>query len=152
MNKVSILVISISNPILIGIYDESNLIEKISLDGKTSDALPKAFENILNRYNLKTIFYVNGPGSYMSIKVSYIFLKTLAIVKHLDFRATNGFHFNEGTAIKALGKKYFLKDLDDKITIDFLEQNDIKDFKLPNSIDDSIFTKDTLPNYNLPAV
>ena len=42
-----ILVITISNPLLIGIYENKNLLKSIKLDGKTSDLLPKLFENFL---------------------------------------------------------------------------------------------------------
>jgi len=152
MNKVSILVISISNPILVGIYDNDKLIEKISLEGKASDALPNIFNEILKNYEIVSIFYVNGPGSYMAIKVAYIFLKTLSITKNIEFKACSGFNFNSNSPIKALGKKYFIKDVDDNILIDFIKDNEIKEFQLPNDLNKNIFSKDILPNYNLPAV
>lgn len=152
MNKVSILVISISNPILVGIYDNDKLIEKISLEGKASDALANIFNEILKNYEIVSIFYVNGPGSYMAIKVAYIFLKTLSITKNIEFKACDGFNFNNNSPIKALGKKYFIKDVDDNILIDFIKDNEIKEFQLPNNLNKNIFTKDILPNYNLPAV
>jgi len=149
----SILVISISNPILIGIYDNDILIDTISQDGKTSDILPKIFSKVLDKYLLENIYYVNGPGSYMAIKVAYIFLKTLSITKNLNLKATDGFNFNENSPIKALGKKYFFKAQDDKITVDFLNNSEfLKDFKLPQILDKNIFSEDILPNYNLPAV
>ena len=117
----TVLVIPIATPILVGVYNEKNeLVETICNEGKTSDILPNIFKDIFSKYDLKTILYVNGPGSYMSIKVAYIFLKTLAISKDLEFKSASGFKFNENTPIKALGKKYFFKADDDKITIDFL--------------------------------
>ncbi|MEA2017263.1 MAG: hypothetical protein U9N59_02340 [Campylobacterota bacterium] len=152
-NNISVLVISISNPILIGIYEDDNLVETISKEGKTSDVLPNIFDDILQKYTLKSIYYANGPGSYMAIKVAYIFLKTLSIVKELDFKATDAFNFNDNSPIKALGKKYFFKAQNDKIVIDFLNNNEeIKEFILPKKLNKSVFKKDTLPNYNLPAV
>lgn len=152
-NNISVLVISIANPILIGIYEDDNLIETISKEGKTSDILPNIFDNILQKYKLKSIYYANGPGSYMAIKVAYVFLKTLSIVKELEFEATDAFNFNDNSPIKALGKKYFFKVQDDKIEIDFLNDNqEIKEFILPNKLNQSIFKNDTLPSYNLPAV
>ncbi|MEA3512717.1 MAG: hypothetical protein U9R37_03855 [Campylobacterota bacterium] len=153
MNAISVLVISISNPILVGIYKDGILIEEISQDGKTSDILPLIFKEILNKYNLKNIYYVNEPGSYMSIKISYIFLKTLSIVKNINFKSINGFEFNNNSPIKALGKKYFFNNKNGDIVIDFLKESDIIElFKLPNSIEDFDFKDCVLPKYNLPVV
>jgi len=153
MKNISILVIPISNPILVGVYEGENLIETISKEGKTSDVLPSLFNSILKKYSVKSIFYANGPGSYMAIKVAYIFLKTISIIKELEFKAIDAFYFNNNSPIKALGKKYFFKLQNDKITVDFIdEKEEIKEFKLPNKLNKNIFTVDTLPNYNLPAV
>ncbi len=147
-----ILVISVANPILVGIYKDNNLMKTISQDGKTSDVLPIIFNNILKEYSIKEIFYVNGPGSFMAIKVAYIFLKTLSIVNNIPLKASDGFNFNNNSPIKALGKKYFFKSKDGKININFLEDKELEDFKLPKILDIKIFSKDSLPNYNLPAV
>jgi tRNA A37 threonylcarbamoyladenosine modification protein TsaB len=149
---IEVLVISISKPLLIGIYENKKLIKEYKLEGKTSDLLPSLFSNILKEFDINRINYVNSPGSYMAIKVAYIFLKTISISKKIELMACNGFEFNENSPIKALGKKYFIQDKD-SIKVDFLEKNDIlRDFKLPNSIDRINFNKQTLPIYNLPAV
>jgi len=153
IKNINILVISIANPILVGIYKDNELIETISNDGKTSDILPSIFSSILEKYEIDNISYVNGPGSYMAIKVAYIFLKTLCITKDIVFKSVDGFEFNNNSPIKALGKKYFFKANDDNIIIDFLkEEHTIQDFKLPNNISNIVFYDDTLPNYNLPAI
>ncbi|UTJ06866.1 hypothetical protein [Arcobacter roscoffensis] len=147
-----VLVISISNPILIGIYKNENLIKEYKLEGKTSDLLPQLFEKILKEYDIDRLNYVNTPGSYMAIKVSYVFLKTVSITKNIELRACSGFEFNENSPIKALGKKYFIQD-ENEIKVDFLEKDCIiRDFELPKSIDKINFNKQTLPIYNLPAV
>ncbi len=147
-----VLVISISNPILIGIYENENLIKEHKLEGKTSDLLPQLFEEILKQYDIDRVNYVNTPGSYMAIKVSYVFLKTISITKNIEFRACSGFEFNNNSPIKALGKKYFIQD-ENEIKVDFLEKDCIiRDFELPKSIDKINFNKQTLPIYNLPAV
>lgn len=149
---VEILVISISNPLLIGIYEDSQLINEYKLEGKTSDLLPTLFEELLNKYEIKRLNYVNTPGSYMAIKVAYVFLKTISITKNIEFRAVDGFEFNDNSPIKALGKKYFIKD-EKNVKVDFLEKDCIiRDFKLPKSINKINFNKQTLPIYNLPAV
>ena len=149
---IEVLVISISNPLLIGIYENEKLIDQYKSEGKTSDLLPTLFNELLEKYDIQRLNYVNTPGSYMAIKVSYVFLKTISITKNIEFRAIDGFEFNENSPIKALGKKYFIKDGND-IKVDFLEKDSIiHDFKLPECINKINFNKQTLPIYNLPAV
>jgi hypothetical protein len=46
-HNISILVISITSPILIGVYKNNNLMETISKEGKTSDVLPIIFDKLL---------------------------------------------------------------------------------------------------------
>lgn len=149
---IEILVITISNPLLVGIYENKQLIKEHKLDGKTSDLLPILMEDILKKYEIDQIIYVNSPGSFMSIKLAYVFLKTICIVKNIKIRAIDGFEFNQNSPIKALGKKYFIKIAND-IKVDFLEKDCIiHDFKLPMCIENYNFNEETLPIYNLPAV
>ena len=149
---IEVLVITISNPLLIGVYENKELIKEHKLDGKTSDLLPGLFTELLKTYDIKTIIYVNSPGSFMAIKVAYIFLKTISITKNIEFRAIHGFEFNENSPIKALGKKYFIYE-NNEIKVDFLEKDSIiRDFKLPMCIEKYNFNEETLPIYNLPAV
>ncbi len=150
--SVDIFAISISNPILVGVYKNKKLIMAYQDDGKTSDVLPCLFEKILKEHDIEGLYFVNGPGSYMSIKVSYVFLKSLSIVKDIKLQAALGFHFNDNSPIKALGKKYFFYD-QEEIKLDFLDENQvIKEFVLPEILDESLFSTDSLPKYNLPAV
>lgn len=147
-----ILVISISSPLKIGVYENKVLVKTYEIDGKTSDALPNAFKTIVKTVEIDRIFYVNSPGSYMAIKVAYVFLKTVSITKQLPFYACNGFHFNKNSPIKALGKKYFINK-NGEIVIGFIDKNRILEaFELPEKLDETIFSNDTLPIYNLPAV
>lgn len=149
---IEVLVITISNPLLIGVYEKKKLIQEFRLDGKTSDLLPELFKDLLKDYDISKIIYVNSPGSFMAIKVAYLFLKTICITKNIELNAIDGFEFNENSPIKALGKKYFIK-IDNEIKVDFLEKDSIIcDFKLPMCIEKYNFNKETLPIYNLPAV
>lgn len=151
--NIRILVISISNPILVGIYTDEILSETIIKNGKSSEILPLIFPNLLNRFEIKEILYVNGPGSFMAIKVAYIFLKTLSITKNINLKAVDGFTFNQNSPIKALAKKYFFKTEDNHIYLDFLNENIvINDFQLPQILDKNIGNIDNLPLYHLPAV
>ena len=147
-----VLVISISNPLLLGIYQDKELIKELEIEGMTSDVLPITFEKIINEYEISRISYVNTPGSYMAIKVAYVFLKTLAITKNIELMACSGFEFNDNSPIKALGKKYFINS-DEGIKVDFLDKDTkIHDFELPNVLEGINFSSETLPIYNLPAV
>ena len=153
---IEILVISISKPLLIGIYENKKLVKTYEDEGKTSDILPIFFEEILNKYSINRIYYVNTPGSYMAIKVAYVFLKTISISKNIDLKACSGFQFNQNSPIKALGKKYFIpsgNSEEENIKVDFLDNNTkISAFELPKVINDIKFFENTLPIYNLPAV
>lgn len=151
--SISIFVISLSNPILVGIYENNNLATTLSDDGKTSEALPIIFSKIIKKYKIQNIIYVNGPGSYMAIKVAYVFLKTICITKNVNFFACSGFEVNKSSPIKALGKKYFVQDIKKEISIRFLLENEILcDFELPQTINLNSYSEETLPNYCLPAV
>lgn len=147
-----VLVISISKPLLVGVYKDKKLIKVFENDGMTSDVLPLIFEEILKEFKLDNIYYVNTPGSYMAIKVAYVFLKTLCITQNIRLKACSGFEFNENSPIKALGKKYFINSKDG-VKVDFLENNSrMSAFKLPDVLKDINFSNQTLPIYNLPAV
>lgn len=151
--KTTLFIISIANPILIGIYKNGTLDETIQEEGKTSDILPHVVDEILKNHDLNEIVYVNGPGSYMSIKIAYIFLKTLSITLDIPFLAISGFDVNSNSPIKALGQKYFFLDNDGEIKMRFLEADEkINNFTLPQKIDYELCFEDTLPNYQLPAV
>ncbi len=149
---IDILVISISTPVKIALYNKNVLVETYEIDGKTSDELPKLFKTVTAKYEINRIFYVNAPGSYMAIKVAYVFLKTISITKALPFFATSGFYFNNNSPIKALGKKYFIQKNGETV-IDFIDESTkLDEFKVPQTLDETIFSEDTLPIYNLPAV
>lgn len=137
---------------MVGIYENKKLIKSYENDGVTSDVLPLIFENILNEYKINRIYYVNTPGSYMAIKVAYVFLKTLSITKNIELKSCSGFEFNGNSPIKALGKKYFIND-ENGIKVDFLDnKSTMSDFKLPDLLESINFSDETLPIYNLPAV
>ena len=149
---IDVLVITVCKPILIGVYKNNELVQKYEIEGKSSDFLPLYFKEIFSKYEVARLNYVNTPGSFMAIKIAYIFLKTLSITKNLQLRACSGFEFNKNSPIKALGKKYFIKDKN-SIKVDFLQKDSIiRDFELPKSIEKINFNKQTLPIYNLPAV
>lgn len=146
------IVIALGSPVHVGIYDENgNLTETISNDGLGSDVLPIIFEDILSRYTLERLIYANGPGSFMGIKVAYLFLKTLSIVRNIPLIAIDGFFFNDNHPIKAVGKLYFVKN-STTITMEPLNNPVLKGFELPKSIDVKNFNTDSAPYYGIDAV
>ncbi len=87
----------------------------------------------------------------MAIKISYIFLKSYAITKGINLKATDGFYFNDNSPIKALRKTYFIKE-ENNIILDTITVKKEGEFSLPTSLNDTDFTEDNLPLYILPAV
>ena len=118
---------------------------------QTSEALPLLFESILKAYQPKRLFFARGPGSFMAIKITYIFLKTVSITLGIPLFACDGFVFNEGRAIRAMRNLYFIKEADVITTthlVDPVEQH----FALPSVLDETLFHNDIEPLYMLPAV
>ncbi|MBA1437523.1 MAG: hypothetical protein FAF05_00810 [Epsilonproteobacteria bacterium] len=149
--KVEILCITLSTPLLIGIYEDGKLIQNITSDAKSSDAMPLIFEEILQKYELKALYYVNGPGSFMAIKVAYIFLRSLSILKDVPLFARDAFYFNENQPIKAIGKLFFVR-INQEIKTQKLETVPTSGFKLPDVLDYAAFHQDTAPLYMIGAV
>ncbi len=147
--SVDLVAITISSPSLFGIYQNNKLIEKIEKEGKTSDVLPIVFDEILKKYNIKRVIYAKGPGSYMAIKLSYIFFKTMEIAKGIKLLGADGFEFNKNHPIKAVGRSYFVK-RDGIITL----KKDLKagDFSLPENLDEIESSEDSSPLYILNPV
>ena len=151
MKIVDVIVIELSTPILIGVYEDSELIETFSSDEYSSEALPLLFKEILSQYEINTIVYTQGPGSFMAIKVAYIFLRSLCIINDSTLLATPAFTFNNNGPIKAFGKLYFMNDNGTITTKKFEEPQNVP-FELPKKINLSDYSKETAPLYVLPAV
>ncbi|MBU1927950.1 hypothetical protein KKG77_03010 [bacterium] len=149
--SVDVLLIALSSPILLGIYEDNKLIETIESDEKSSDVLPKIFEALFQKYTIEKLFYANGPGSFMAIKIAYIFLKSLSILKNIPLFATDAFIFNKNNPIKAIGKLYFVK-ISSEIKTQKLEQAPEASFELPNVLNYSEFSKNATPLYMIGAV
>ena len=149
--RVDILLIALSSPILVGVYEEGRLIETIESEEKSSEVLPLIFRDLLQKYELQALFYANGPGSFMAIKVAYIFLQSLSVLKDIPLYAKDAFYFNNNAPIKALAKLYFVK-IASEITTQKLEKAPIGFFKLPNMLEYDEFTKEATPMYSIGAV
>ena len=146
-----LVVIALTSPIIIGVYKDKELIETIKSEKQSSEVLPELFKELLCKYKIKHIVYANGPGSFMAIKVSFIFLRTLCIVKNISLLATDAFYFNNNTPIKAVGKLYFVKNRD-IIETETLSEAPIMEFTLPQHLKLEDFSKESAPFYGIGAV
>lgn len=151
LKKVDVVVIELSTPILIGVYQEGELLETFSSQEYSSEALPLLFREILEKYEIENIVYTQGPGSFMAIKVAYIFLRSLCIINDIRLLATPAFTFNKNGPIKAFGKLYFMND-NGTITTKKFDEPQNAPFELPKKINLSDYSKETAPLYVLPAV
>ncbi|ABB43952.1 conserved hypothetical protein [Sulfurimonas denitrificans DSM 1251] len=149
--SVELVFITLSSPILIGIYEDAKLIQTIRSDEKSSEILPILFDEISKKYSIKSLFYANGPGSFMAIKIAYIFLKSISILKNIPLYATDAFYFNENQPIKAIGKLYFVK-ISSEIKTQKLETVPEIRFTLRDVLDYSEFSTTTTPLYGIGAV
>jgi hypothetical protein len=149
---VTFIVIAVYGPIKIGIYKDDLLIDSRCNSGKTSEALPSFFYSLFEKYNPQKIVYANGPGSFTSIKLSYIFLKSIAIVKNIELFSVDSFYFCNNKPIKAIANSCFIKE-NDKIIIQKIEKPFVEtELRLPNNISFSDFSNKTKPLYMLPCV
>ncbi|MBP9566423.1 MAG: hypothetical protein KBE02_03995 [Sulfurospirillum sp.] len=148
---VDIIVITLTSPLHVGIYENNQLIKTFETVEQTSEALPLLFQKILKEYCPVRIFFARGPGSFMAIKITYIFLKTLSISLNIPLFACDGFRFNEGRPIRAMRNLYFIKTeglISTKRFNDDIEQK----FMLPDVLNEAFFSDDVEPLYMLPAV
>ncbi len=149
--RVDVVLVSLSSPMFIGIYHEKRLIEQIESKQKSSDVLASIYKEIFLKYEVEHLIYANGPGSFMAIKIAYIFLKTLSVVKEIPLLCQDAFYFNNNAPIKALGKLYFVK-IQNKIQKQKFEEAPECEFVLPQTITYEDFKNDCLPDYNIDAV
>ena len=151
MPKVDIIVIALATPILIGIYEDGQLTQTLQSEKQSSEYLPEVFTSLMQEYEIQTITYANGPGSFMAIKMSYLFLKSLEIIKGIKLYAALAFEFNDYTPIKALGKLYFHYENKEVLTRP-LGDVALKSMSLPKVLELNKYSTLTEPNYILPAV
>ena len=149
--RYELLIISIASPLILGVYEEDKLIQTISSDKKTSEILLPLIKKCLDKYDISTIIYTRGPGSYMAIKLTYIMLKTIEIMQGIKCVGCSGFALNGGGPIKAVGNLYFIKEKETIITKKYEQPVNVK-FTLPQSIQDLELDEESTPDYVLPAV
>ena len=151
LHRYSLLIISISSPMLVGLYENDTLIETMCTEKKTSEILLPMIMDFLDKYDVEQIIYTRGPGSYMAVKLTYIMLQTIEVTRGIKCFGCSGFALNDNQPIKAIGNLYFIKEKETIITKKY-EQLPIVKFTLPQSIQDLEIDEESTPDYVLPAV
>ncbi|SFV69305.1 TsaB protein, required for threonylcarbamoyladenosine (t(6)A) formation in tRNA [hydrothermal vent metagenome] len=147
----TLLIVSISSPLLLGVYEEGKLVKRFSSSMKSSEILLPLIMEILEDYSISKIIYTKGPGSYMAIKLTYVMLKTIEIIRDIPCYGCSGFALNGEKPIKAIGNLYFIKEKETIMTKKY-EQPVNAPFALPQSIHDLKIDEESTPEYCLPAV
>lgn len=177
MRKVFILPNVAGKPTLVGIYakiqESWNLVESCAITRPLSDGLVPLFMDLQKQgIAFDSLYFVRGPGSFMALKLIYLFAKTLEIAQNVKLYATHAFHFNENSPIKAYGNCYFIKEnplhttnedsaphaLEEeaqrlKIALQsFDTPPQIKPFVLPDTLNLALFDTQLKPLYLLPPI
>jgi tRNA A37 threonylcarbamoyladenosine modification protein TsaB len=147
----TLLINPLADPLQIGCYEDDGLVCRRTPEGKASEGLLPALEEMLERYEVTEILYASGPGSYMAIKLTYITLATLAQLRGIPFGAVSAFALNGGRPIRAMGLMYFVKEKETIIT-QKMDEPIPQIFELPERLDRLERLDDRTPQYVLPAV
>ncbi|EAI0682324.1 tRNA threonylcarbamoyladenosine biosynthesis protein TsaB [Campylobacter coli] len=139
---------ALSKPLMIGIYQDDKLVKSIESEEKASEFAPKILKILLKEFSFDELIYANGPGSYMGIKISYVSLRTLSIVKNIPLFAISAFELNNNQPIAAHKNMCFVKKEDEII----LEENTAGEFFLPPNLSKLNKKDDNLPFYFLSAI
>ncbi|PUD42220.1 hypothetical protein C2R67_06755 [Helicobacter pylori] len=139
-------------------YQNNFLCTSYTSKSKTSEALVGVFSQLFKDFKnptlpaIKGVYYAKGPGSFTSLKLTHVFLHTLALIHDFELYSTIGFDFNDNTPILAYANKYFVSQERESLT-DFKDLKIApKDFKLPSFLEKDKFTQFNTPFYILPPI
>lgn len=135
----------------IGVYEDDVLIHTVVLNDRASTQLPPVLQKLLHRYRVSEIIYVNSPGSFMALKIAYVTLKTIELLRGIKLKAVDGFACNDNRPIKAIGKIYFVKE-DGTITTKKYQDAVKQEFSLPPRLDRLHLSGQSAPKYEIPAL
>lgn len=153
LDSYEILIFPLGEPLQIGVYQEGRKVDEFSVQGQLSENLLSLYDKVCQKYSkISEIYFLKGPGSFMALKLVYLFVKTLEITKGIQVQACTSFEFNQETPIKAYGKSYFVREKGE-IILKVLENTPKNcEYVLPLILDKKLFTKEIEPLYLLPAV
>ena len=145
------LVIALSSPFLVGIYEDDVLVYSFEKEGKASDELPQMLCGMFDEHLPQEIYFADGPGSLMAIKIAFVALRTLSISSGAKLFSADGFNFNGSKPIRA-GKGFGFIKKDLVISSAKLSDDEFGSFYLPAVLNNSIFEPSSVPRYEIPAV
>lgn len=152
------MLISLGDGVLLGVYQNNFLGASYTSKAKTSEALVEVFSQLFKDFKnptlpaIKGVYYAKGPGSFTSLKLTHVFLHTLALIHDFELYSTTGFDFNDNTPILAYANKYFVSKEMESLS-DFKDLKIApKDFMLPPFLEKDKFTKLNTPFYILPPI
>ncbi len=152
------MLISLGEGVLLGVYQNNFLCTSYTSKSKTSEALVEVFLQLFKDFKnptlpvIKGVYYAKGPGSFTSLKLTHVFLHTLASIHDFELYSTTGFDFNDNTPILAYANKYFVSKERESLT-DFKDLKIApKDFMLPPFLEKDKFTQLNKPFYILPPI
>ncbi len=154
------MLISLGEGVLLGVYQNNSLKASYTSKAKTSEALVEVFLQLFKDFKnlypaspvIKGVYYAKGPGSFTSLKLTHIFLHTLASIYDFELYSTTGFDFNDNTPILAYANQYFVSKEMESLR-DFKDLRVLpKDFMLPSYLEKDKFTQSNTPFYILPPI
>ncbi|WP_208385794.1 tRNA threonylcarbamoyladenosine biosynthesis protein TsaB [Helicobacter pylori] len=156
--ELDLVLISLGEGVSLGVYQNNFLFASYTSKSKTSEALVEVFSQLFKDFKnptlpaIKGVYYAKGPGSFTSLKLTHVFLHTLALIHDFELYSTTGFDFNDNTPILAYANKYFVSKERESLT-DFKDLKIApKDFKLPSFLEKDKFTQLNMPFYILPPI
>ncbi|WQY87311.1 tRNA (adenosine(37)-N6)-threonylcarbamoyltransferase complex dimerization subunit type 1 TsaB [Helicobacter pylori] len=156
--ELDLALISLGDGVLLGAYQSNFLCTSYTSKSKTSEALVEVFSQLFKDFKnptlpaVKGVYYAKGPGSFTSLKLTHVFLHTLALIHDFELYSTTGFDFNDNTPILAYANKYFVSQERESLT-DFKDLKIApKDFMLPSFLEKDKFTQLNTPFYILPPI
>ncbi|WP_033602154.1 hypothetical protein [Helicobacter pylori] len=158
--ELDLALISLGERVLLGVYQNNSLKASYTSKAKTSEALVEVFLQLFKDFKnlypaspvIKGVYYAKGPGSFTSLKLTHIFLHTLASIYDFELYSTTGFDFNDNTPILAYANQYFVSKEMESLR-DFKDLKVLpKDFMLPSYLEKDKFTQSNTPFYILPPI
>ncbi|MFP6176514.1 tRNA threonylcarbamoyladenosine biosynthesis protein TsaB [Helicobacter pylori] len=156
--ELDLVLISLGERVLLGVYQNNFLCTSYTSKSKTSEALVEVFSQLFKDFKnptlpaIKGVYYAKGPGSFTSLKLTHVFLHTLALIHDFELYSTTGFDFNDNTPILAYANKYFVSKERESLS-DFKDLKITpKDFMLPPFLEKDKFTQLNTPFYIFPPI
>ena len=149
---VTLLLLSAQTPLCVGLYDASGvLVRRYERTGQISQVLYPLFREIGAEFEVVALAYARGPGSFMGLKLGFVFLRSFAIAKKIPMRSASSFFFSAGAPIVATRHSAYLLS-DDKISLCRLESAPENRMQLPKRVDFEALDEPLEPLYIQPAV